>query len=241
MRKILFFSFPKVQNFREVIVREVVVPEVGARLFWLPFSFLLLSLVTTQAQHPGYKPLTNATAFREAFTTTARNTRSIKSEFIQEKNLSMLSEKLVSRGKFWFKKEAQVRMEYTQPFQYLMVINKSEVLIRDGQKENRLSTQSNKLFRQINNLVIDCVQGTVLDSPDFSVRVYENPAQFLVELTPVAKNMKSFFKTILIQVDKKDYTVLKIDLREPSGDNTLLTFVNKEVNVPLPDALFVAK
>ena len=114
-----------------------------------------------KAQYPGYSPVSDLAKFKTQFSAgRSKNDQSIKSDFVQEKNLSMLSEKIISKGKFWFKKESQVRMEYNQPFQYLMIMNKDKVYVKDGQKENKISTKSNKLFQQINKIMIDCMQGT---------------------------------------------------------------------------------
>jgi outer membrane lipoprotein-sorting protein len=204
--------------------------------------FLLLLFITggasLKAQYPGYTPLTDLSKFKELFSVEAKKVNSIKSDFIQEKNLSMLSEKITSKGKFWFKKDNRVRMEYNQPFQYLMIINKDKVFVKDGQKQNTISTRSNKLFQQINKITVDCVQGTVLGNPDFKTRVFENKNAYLVELAPISKNLKEFFKTIVVTVEKKDYSVSNIEMDENSGDNTIIHFINKEMNTPLPDALF---
>jgi len=126
---------------------------------------LLLTLLT-QAQYQGYKPVTDMATFKQDFTATAQKTQTIKSDFVQEKNLSMLADKIVSKGKFWFKKNNLVRIEYTQPFQYLMVMNQNNVYIKDGQKENKMSTRSNKLFQQINKITVDCIQGTALNNTE---------------------------------------------------------------------------
>lgn len=68
-------------------------------------------------------------------------------------------------------KESKVRMEYNQPYLYLMIINKDKVFVKDGTKENKVSTKSNKLFKQINQIMIDCMQGTALNNTDFKTRV----------------------------------------------------------------------
>lgn len=203
--------------------------------------FLLLIFIagiSSRAQYTGYKQLTDLSNFKEQFTTAAKKTNSIKSDFQQEKNLSMLSEKISSKGKFWFKKDNLVRMEYNQPFQYLMIINKNNVFVKDGQKENTISTKSNKLFQQINKITVDCVQGTMLTNPDFKVRVFENAKGYLMELLPSAKGLKDYFRNINVIVDKKDYSVARIEMQELSGDNTIINFTNKELNVTIPDALF---
>lgn len=190
------------------------------------------------AQYAGYRQLTDLAGFKDQFTSAAQKTTSIRCDFQQEKNLSMLSEKITSSGKFWFKKENMVRMEYTQPFKYLMIINRNNVFVRDGQKENTISTKSNKLFQQINKITVDCVQGTMLSNPDFKVRVFESPKAYLIELAPTAKGLKDYFRNINVVVDKKLYAVSKIEMLELSGDNTIINFTNKELNGTLADALF---
>jgi outer membrane lipoprotein-sorting protein len=200
-----------------------------------------ISALSVKAQHTGYTAVTDLTKFKAAFMEVAQKTTTIKSDFIQDKNMSMLAEKITSKGKFWFKKNNQVRMEYTDPFQYLMIINQDKVYIKDGAKENTISTKSNKLFQQINKITVDCVQGTALNNPDFATKVFENKGNYLVELTPVSKNLKDYFSTINIIIDKKDYSVASIEMNESSGDNTTIKFVNKEMNTILPDALFYIK
>jgi len=198
-------------------------------------------MVAVQAQYAGFKGVSDLGRFKELLAASAKNTRSIKSDFVQEKNLSLLSEKIVSEGKFWFKKDNKVRMEYTQPFQYLMIINQNNVYIKDGHKENKISTKSNKLFQQINKITIDCIQGNVLDNPEYKVKLFENSQSFLIELSPSAKALKEFFKNVNILVAKKDYSVTKIELHEQSGDKTVISYLNKELNADLPDSLFAIK
>jgi outer membrane lipoprotein-sorting protein len=209
------------------------------KMIWL--VCLCVPALWLQAQYAGYKPVTDMAAFKTQFTAATQHTQSIKSDFVQEKTLSMLSEKITSKGKFWFKKDNLVRMEYNQPFQYLVIINNNNVFVKDGQKENKISTKSNKLFQQINRMMVDCVQGTALNNPDFKVAVFESAQGYLVELSPVVKGMKDYFKNINIVLSRKDYSVSKLEMYEQSGDNTVISFINKELNAVIADALFVIK
>jgi len=197
--------------------------------------------ITAKGQTAGYNPVADQAKFTEQFTAVAKKTETIKSDFVQEKNLSMLSEKITSKGKFWFKKENQLRMEYEKPFEYLMILNKDNIYIKDGKKESRVSVKSNKIFQQINKIIVGCVQGAVFNNPDFAMKAFENKSTYLVELTPASKTLKEFFKNIDIIVDKKDYGVTTIVMNENSGDNTTLHFINRELNTPIPDALFNIK
>ncbi|MEO8582170.1 MAG: outer membrane lipoprotein carrier protein LolA [Flavitalea sp.] len=206
------------------------------KLIWL--LLILASRLPLSAQYPGYTLLPDLSLFKEQLSSAAKNTNSIKSDFVQEKTLSMLSEKIISKGKFWFRKNNQVRMEYIHPFQYLMIINGDKVLIKDGQKQNTISVKSNKLFQQINKITVDCVQGTFLNNTDFKTRIFESKNNYLIELSPVSKALKDYFKTINVVVDSKNYSIITIEMNENSGDDTLIRFTNKELNSTIPDATF---
>lgn len=208
---------------------------------WIALMGLFCLPMLLLAQYPGFTPVADLAAFKTRFAEAAEKTNTIKSDFVQEKNMSMLSEKITSKGKFWFKKENRVRMEYTSPFQYLLIINQSKVYIKDGQKENTISTRSSRVFQQISQITVDCVQGTALSNPDFKIRVFENKQDFLIEMTPLAKGLKDFFKTINITASKADYGVSRIDMTEQGGDLTTMHFLNKITNDNISDAVFAVK
>jgi len=207
----------------------------------LIFIVCCLFSMQLQAQYAGYKQVTNTEDFKKQFSKAAQGTQSIQCDFVQDKNLSMMADKIVSTGKFWFKRDNKVRMEYEKPTYYLLVINGSNIKTKDSQKENKVSAKSNKVFEQVNQMMIDCVQGTALDNKSFSTRLFENGQNYMVELTPLAKSLQGIFKSINLTVDKKDYSVVKMDMLEQSGDNTVISFLHKQMNVNIPDAVFSVK
>lgn len=207
---------------------------------WILLLLCSVASLHIQAQ-TGFKPVTDLAPLKQQFAVAAQRTQSIQCDFVQEKNLSMLSDKIVSKGKFWFKKDNKVRMEYMQPSYYLLVINGKDIRIKDAQKENKVSGKSNKLFEQINKITVDCVRGTVLDNADFTTRAAENSQSYRLELTPVNKVMKEYFKTIVLLVDKQDYSVSKITMAESSGDDTTINFLHKQLNTAIADAVFSVK
>jgi outer membrane lipoprotein-sorting protein len=190
------------------------------------------------AQYPGYKSVTDLPSFKKQFATESAKVMSIKSDFRQEKILVALTEKIISTGKFWFKRNNRVRIEYEKPFRYLMVMNGDKMLIRDNDRENKINVKSNKLFQQVNRIMIDCVQGTILDSKDFTTKVFENDKIYLLEMTPSSKALREFFETIVLSVEKSDHSVRSIEMNEPAGDKTLISFENKKLNEQVADAVF---
>lgn len=204
-------------------------------LAWMCF---ILTTGAAQAQYAGYKPVADLPAFKQRFAAESQKVQSITADFTQEKVLTALTEKITSYGKFWFKRSNRVRIDYTKPFTYRMVMNGDKMLVRADQKENRINVRSNKLFQQVNRIMIDCVQGTILDSKDFTSRVFENDKQYLLEMTPAVKSLKEFFKTIVLVVEKKDYSVRSIEMNEPAGDVTTISFSNKTLNAAVADEVF---
>lgn len=201
-------------------------------------AFMFVTAIPVCAQPAGYSGVKDLPAFKSRFKTESAKVSSIESGFRQEKVLSALTEKITSTGKFWFKRSDRVKIEYVKPFVYTMVLNGDKMMVRDGQKESQINVKSNKLFQQVNRIMIDCVQGTILDSKDFTSRVFENEASFLIELTPVARNLREFFQTIVLTVEKKDYSAHSIEMNEPSGDTTTILFTDKKLNATIPDAVF---
>src|SRR4051812_45797244 len=84
----------------------------------LALTMVVCFSLTAHAQHPGYTQLADLTKFKQQFAEVSQKTNSIKSDFTQDKSLSMLSDKITSKGKFWYRKPDMLRMEYTQPFNY---------------------------------------------------------------------------------------------------------------------------
>jgi outer membrane lipoprotein-sorting protein len=185
-----------------------------------------------------YVRITDFASFKKKFGAEASKINSITSSFTQEKILVALTEKITSTGTFAFKRANKVRIEYTRPFVYLMIMNGDKMKIRDDQKENTVNMRSNKMFRQINSIIMDCIQGTILDSKDFTSEIFENNDSYLLQMKPVSKNLKEFFETINVVVDKNDYSVNSIEMNEPSTDKTVMKFVNKKINQPVADEIF---
>lgn len=171
----------------------------------------------------------------------SKATNSIESDFVQEKNLSMLSEKIVSKGHFAFKKDNLLRWEYNTPSRYLIVINKEKVVIKDEKKKSKYDMNSNKVFREINDIMVSSVQGTIFKSRKFHTAYFENEKFYKLELVPQDKNLKDTFKKINLFFDKSVTSVAKMEMVEASEDVTTLEFSNKKLNAPVADNLFIVK
>jgi outer membrane lipoprotein-sorting protein len=182
-----------------------------------------------------FRPMSDAEAFKEKLVTASASVNTISSDFIQEKNLSVLSEKIISKGSFCFKKENNIRWEYTAPYKYLIIISDNKLLMRDEKNRKQLDIQSNPLFQEMNKFISGCIQGDILkNDKDYTKEYFENGRSYYVKLVPKAEKMKQMLNEVHIWFDKNDLTVTGIKMVESGNDYTQIEFINKTVNTEIP-------
>ncbi len=185
-------------------------------------------------------PAADADMVKKSISDAARTTTSLESGFIQTKELSVIKDQIVSKGTFYLKKTRLLRWEYTDPFAYLIIFNKDRIYVKDEDKENHISLQSNKVFREVNNILIGAVQGTLLsDTKNFQCSITDLGNQFQATMVPLSPRIKETLSEIILYFNKNDYTVDKLVMREVSGDYTKIEFSDRKVNQDISDAKFI--
>lgn len=204
-------------------------------------QFLFFLLFPLLAVSQNFKAVKDTAALKLKIENMSKATNSIQSDFVQEKNLSLLSEKVVSKGKLVFKKDNLLRWEYLSPSKYLIVINKEKITIKDEKKTTKYDMNSNKVFKEINDIMLSCVQGTIFRSNKFKTAYFENDKFYKLELMPLDKNMKDTFKKINLYFDKSVTSVAKMEMMETNEDLTSIDFSNKKLNEPVAESIFIVK
>ncbi len=200
---------------------------------------LLIFTGVLYAQESSFKPVKDIEKTKQDLSLLSENTSTIQSEFTQEKHLSFLTENIISKGEFYFKSPNQLRWEYSEPFVYIIVFNDKNIQIKDEDKISTFDTESNKMFSELNNMMIGSIQGNLFtDNERFTVKYFENDSQYLIELDPKLAEMKSMIKTINIYIDKSDISVAKIKMIESYDDYTSINFINRKLNQQIEDEKF---
>lgn len=204
----------------------------------LLFSFIIY---TATAQPAGYTKVADVAQLKVSLANANAKVQDIKSEFKQVKNLSLLEDKITSNGKFYYKKDLKVRIEYTAPYSYLMVMNGTKMMVKDEQKTNTINTGNSKLMQSVNRVMIDCMKGTVFTNPDFSVTPYQNSKNYLLVMKPTTVEMKKLFEKVDVYLDKTNMNVVQLVMTENGGDYTNMNFFNIKQNTTLNETLFKVK
>jgi len=185
-----------------------------------------------------YTAMKDVAGFKTKLNQKNQTITSLSCDFVQEKSLTFMAQKVISKGNMKYKKPDMMKLEYTTPFQYIMSLNKGKVIIKDNGKVNKYDAKSNKLFKYVNDLMIKAVQGNVADSKEFTIVFKENSKNYLMEMTPIDATMKEYVNKVNVHVAKADYGVVKVEMTEKSGDYTLISFINRVYNTPIKDEEF---
>ncbi len=168
----------------------------------------------------------------------AKNTKSIHSDFSQEKHLTMFEDVMLSKGSFLFKEPNKVRWEYIEPVSYIIVLDGRKVKIKDEDKVKTYDMDSNPIFKEINRLLVHSLNGEILSSTDFRIEYYESEHRYMARLFPNNEEMKQMIDNIEIYFAKIDFGVVGLRINEYSHDYTIIKFQNRILNEDIKDSSF---
>lgn len=163
---------------------------------------------------------------------------SLSATFTQEKSSSMFTEKVVQKGKIFYKSPRQLRWEYTTPKSMAIIFSNGKVLLKN---EKGTTNNPNKMLSEMGNMIMNTINGNLLqDNTNFQTKYYKNSktGDYVVVLTPLNKRIKAYYKDITITLNAKTYLADKVVMNEVNGDSTAILFADKKTNGTLSDSLF---
>jgi outer membrane lipoprotein-sorting protein len=204
-------------------------------LVFLGFSF------ATHSQEAGFTKITDHSTLERDINNNSNKINSIKSDFVQEKKIDYLDVVIESKGKFWYKKESNLRWEYNEPFNYVITIANGKFSILDNGKVSVYDVSTNLVFKEINDLILSIAKGNMIKDNKFLIDAYENKTSYLLKLTPKDEKMRKFIQNTEVYISKEDLSATRVIMRESATDYTVISFVNKKLNDEIPDNIFSIK
>ncbi|PSR01514.1 MAG: hypothetical protein BRD50_08650 [Bacteroidetes bacterium SW_11_45_7] len=217
--------------------RQVLAIFLFVALSGLPFAFQVPSSLS-KVDNGDYRQLKDTLAFKKALRYKNDTTHTIISNFEQHKQLEVMEDPIVTNGKFYFQKPGKLRWEYTDPFDYLIVINDDKVMIEDKGNTSKFDMGNNKLFQQVNDLLVNLVRGEIFSNNDYSAEFFTNESTYKVKLIPNSQDMKDYMQAIHIIFGKDRLQVQQVKMMENSSDFTRIVFSEKRLNDDIPEDLF---
>ncbi len=203
---------------------------------YLALFFSLAASAQAPRQHA--VRVKNPEAVKKKLNDYSRKTTSINSQFVQKKHLDILEEDMKSSGIFYFQSPNKVRWEYKTPYPYIIVMDGKSMRINDGKKTQHYDTQSNKVFKEVNDLMLGMLRGNLWSGNKFTSELWEDREEIIVKLKPKQHEMKEFLSEIHLFFGKKNYQMQSMKMLEPGGDYTLIHLKNPKINAALPASAF---
>ena len=200
---------------------------------------LLTSLVNINSQH-----FTNATKEQQQMmlskiSEASGKMKSLKCNFEQIKELTILEDKMISKGTMYFRHDNRLRWEYLTPYTYTFLMNDKKLLMQTDNSRNVVDINSNKFFQEIVKIMMSSINGNgLIDTNSFEPTYLWSEKNWNIILTPIQKEMKRLFLSIELLFNTKDYTVDKVKLLEQNGDTTVISLSEKQFNAEIEDNIF---
>ncbi len=165
--------------------------------------------------------------------------KTLSCDFVQTKQMEMLNNKFVSKGKMYYEQPNKLRWEYTTPYSYTFLMNDSKVLIKNNNRSDIIDINQNKMFKEIARLMMNSIVGESLNNRrTFDVAIVSNDKQYVATLTPLEREMKQMWSKIMLYFDKVTLGVVKVEMVERTGDKTTIELKNIVVNGTIKPGVF---
>jgi len=166
--------------------------------------------------------------------------QSMKSDFVQEKHLSIFTDAAIAKGALFFLRPDNVRFEIREPFQSVLIARHNAVAkyeFVDG-KWVKLNLGAPYVVLMVTGQIATWLQGRFRDKSDIYELSAIAGAHTVVILTPRNEQIKKHIAAIELGLSEEKNRVNSVTIRESGGDYTHMTFSNQERDISLPDRTF---
>jgi outer membrane lipoprotein-sorting protein len=165
--------------------------------------------------------------------------KTLKTGFIQEKELAVFKQKVILKGYVYIEKPARLAWHVNEPMKYRMVMSQNMISQwdEDTDKVQKISLAGNPAFEAAIGQMREWFSGAytpLLKEYEITV-LKENPAS--LKFTPRVQSFSgNVIKSVTVDFSKDEQYISRIFIEEKSGDTTNLAFVNTQLNISIDDS-----
>ena len=165
--------------------------------------------------------------------------KSISADFIQSKNMKILSKPLTSKGHFYYLAPGNLRWEYISPVKNVLLMDQGTIRKyswRDGRFEPDLSSKLEPM-RVVMEQISGCLNGSFAENKYFTASLMDSDPE-KIELTPRGEEFAKMIQRIIISLSKVPGVIQSVEILEPGNSSTLIKFDRVQLDSPLPEKIF---
>jgi len=168
-----------------------------------------------------------------------KKTRTLQADFIQEREIGLLSKPEISKGTFAFSRPNNVLWKYETPKPVTMLISKGVMTTYYPELQKAESAKVKRFEQRIFKYM--GASGAIEElSRYFNFTFVESKGKpfYTLELIPKTKVIARRVKRIKMWIDRETYLTTKFEYVEGDGDLTRYEFTNVRFNQDVPQSLF---
>lgn len=174
---------------------------------------------------------------REQIRKAAEKVETISADFVQEKHLKILSEPLVSKGRFYYQVQGSLRWEYESPIQSILLMQEGRIR-RYIKRDNSLIEDAGARLQAMQVVLLEITRwlnGRFDDNPDFD-SVLKTGRKIV--LTPTKQSLSKFIKRIELMLSNRPGIIESVMIYESEDSFTKIEFKNVKINKEIEEFIF---
>lgn len=202
-------------------------------------SALLFAFCIDVKAQTSFSPVRDISVFSNGLSSMTSSLSSIDCSFKQTQQISALSRKVVSEGRFYYEKSDRICFDYSKPYAYRLSLNGDKMKTVTQGKSSVITLKGNPMMSQMQSLIAACMTGDLsLLSGSCKTSYLESGDCYLAKVTPTVASVKAYIIEMEIYFDKKDFSVVRLVMRQNARDFTQYDFSDKKLNVKINEEVF---
>lgn len=162
----------------------------------------------------------------------------LSADFVQSKYIVYLNASVESKGRIYFKKPGKIRWQYTEPYEFVLIINEGQFQLADPQNKMHFREKENAYFNEIGALVQESLNGKIMTNNNYDISLFSNSAFYKLSMLPTNSNITEIIEKVEIIIERESFQLHSFSFSEPSGDVTNIRLNNTSTNLSLPNSKF---
>lgn len=163
--------------------------------------------------------------------------QNIKCAFKQTQSLSVLNNKIVRQGTFYYKRPENILLAFDNG-DYINM-SSDYFSMKNAGKSVRMKMDKNPMLRELKKILAACMTGNVLEVADeFKSEVSGYKTGYVLTLIPKKKKAALKIKSITLRFNRADMCLDQMVMQQANGDFTQYDFSEKQINTHLKVSVF---
>lgn len=162
----------------------------------------------------------------------------LKTRFVQVRKTRLLKEPAETEGYFYFKKPDKLLWEFTKPYRIRVFYTEDDVIKVDRDKETYATLNVRKYKEPLLNILNVNKAFEFLDEYFIIKEIDTKLEDIYIIFIPKKRKVKKRIDLVEAWLDPETLLFRKIKVLEDNGTETVIRFLDTEINVPLKDDRF---